>query len=236
MAEADFGALTGSALDTASVPRGVTAAFTRPTGGGSFCCGFRATIATPGFAGYYLNLANFNPITGSRKCGSIRGAMKRYSSGASYAPIMGFMKGTNPGSSDGYMIGLSGATAYQIALKKGSPAGGLDPTSSQILRLSTDSYTTVGDAAAGWFHLRLDVLVNPHGEVVLNCYQNTGNVTTPTWAAIDGMDQYIDDSLGALTGSTPYLDGFYCFFGQYSATVGATTLWDQLEVLRQTAP
>ena len=194
-------------------------------------------MVDPGFGGYYLNLANFIPVAGTRKCGSIRAAMKRYSSSPTCSPIMGFMLGTDPGVSEGYMLGLSGATAYQIALKKGTPASGLDPNSAQVLRLATDSHTTVGDSALGWFHLRLDVLVNPHGEVVLNCYENIlGNVTAPTWTAIDGMTQFIDDSMGILTLTPPHVTGFYAFFGQYSNTVGACTLWDQVEVYRQTAP
>jgi len=240
MAEIDWAVLTGSALDTSVVPRGVTAAFTPPAGPGTFVCGFRSTYNTAGFAGYSLDLTDFNPISSSRKGGSIRAAVKRYAgTAAQFAPIMGFMQGTDPGSAQGYMIGLTQATAYQIALKKGSPAGGLEASSSQILRTSTDSWTTAGDSASGWFHLRLDVLVNPHGEVVLNCYQNdltAHDVDAPTWAAIDGMDQYIDDSIGALSGTVPFLDTFHPFFGQYSEVVGATTLWDYVEVYRQTSP
>lgn len=201
--------------------------------------GFRSGVSTTGFGGYYCNRTNYAPIAGTRKGGSIRMAMKRYASGALYAPIMGFMVGQDPTTAQGYMLGLSEASSYQIALRKGVPSAGLDPSASSILRLSTASYTAVGDSAAAWFHLRLDVLVNPHGETVLNVYRNDLNsyaVTSPTWAAIAGMDSYVDDSIGILTGSTPYLDGFYAFFGMYSEASGSMALFDHCELYRQTSP
>lgn len=227
-----------SGLDTTDVPRGVTAALTVPNGGSTFVCAYRSAVSTTGFAGYYCNLANFGPIAAG-KGGSIRGAMKRYSSAANYAPMMGFILGTDPTSNNGYMIGLSEATGYNICLKKGTPASGLDAAGSDILRASTDAYTTVGDSATGWFHLRLDMIVNPHNEVVFNLYANdlTSNaVTAPVWAAIDGMDQYIDDSVGVLTGSLPYTGPFYAFFGMYTEAAGSTVAFDHIEVHRQTSP
>ena len=82
--------------------------------------------------------------------------------------------------------------------------------------------------------------MNPHGEVVLDVFENdlsVNAVTSPSWAAIDGMAQYIDDSLGILSGSTPYLTGFYAVFGHYTSNLaGSVSLFDHLEVFRQTAP
>jgi hypothetical protein len=240
MAEADWTVMVGSALDTNDVPRGVTTAFTPPSGGGSFMYGFRSIVSTTGFAGLYCNLTNFAPFSGTLKGGSVRGVMKRYSSGANYAPMMGLLVGTDPTTAEGYMIGLSEATAYQIVVKKGSPAAGLDASSSSILRESTSSFTDVGDAAAAWFHLRMDVLVNPHGETVINVYRNDLS-SYPiggsfTWAAITGMDQYIDDSIGVLSGTLPHTTGFYAFFGHYTEGSGTTSLFDHISVYRQTAP
>jgi hypothetical protein len=237
MAEADFAELTGTALDSTHVARGVSNYFTRPTGGGNFVFGYRGLDANVGVAGYYVDLANFNPIPGAAKGGSISAAMKRYSASLGFAPIIGLLVGTDPSTSYGYFLGLSNEASFKICLKKGLPVSGLLSDDSGILAVSDASYVDTGDAVAHWFHLRLDVLVNPHNEVVINCYMNTANVTTPTWGAITGIDSYIDDSLGEHSGSLPYLTGFYPFFGHYtSAGAGCVSLFDQLVVQRQTSP
>lgn len=239
MAEVNWTSMTGTALDTSVVAKGVTAGFTPPKGGTAFVYGLHSLAGTTGVAGKYVNLANFAPIAGTRKGGTISAAMKRYSSGAAYAPMMGFIKGTDP-TAVGYILGLSEATGYQIALKKGAPSGGLDPTGSDILRLSTASYTDVGDAEAYWLHLRMDILVNPHAEVIINVYSSpltvANDVTNPTWSVVAGMEAYTDDSLGILTGSVPYLDGFYAFIGHYTEEAGAVSLFDHTVVARQTSP
>lgn len=231
----------GSALDASDVPRGVSAAFTVPTGGGSYVYGFRSGVSTTGFAGKVCNVSTFNPImpgvpSGGNKGGVITAAMKRYASGANFAPMIGFMMGTDPTTAQAYMLGLSEADAYQITLRKGYPSAGLDAAGSDVLRTSTESWTAVGDSAAAWFHLRLEILVNPHDEVVLICQRNTGSVAAPSWAAITGMDDYIDDSIGILTGSLPYLGSFYPFYGHYTEGAGTITLFDHIEVMRQTNP
>ena len=241
MAEADWAEMTSPALDSGSVARGVTNAFTRVhADAGSTVFGFHALTGDTGFAGLYVDLSNFNPIAGTKKGGSIRAALKRYSSGAGYAPMFGLMLGTDPNTSEGYMLGLTQATSYAVALKKGSPGNGMDDSGSDLLRLASASDTAVGDSADVWKHLRLDVLVNPHGEVVLNVYENdaqTNGVTAPVWSAITGMDQYIDDSLGILSGSLPHLTGFYAFFGHYTEDLqGSVSLFDHIEVYRQTSP
>ncbi len=235
MAEADWTLVTNG-LGVNDVRRGVTNGYTRPTGGGNFCFGYHSLVTTTGFAGYFVDLASYNPISGSCKGGSIRAAMKRYASGGNYAPMIGFVNSKDPNTAVGYILGLSEATSYQIALKKGSPAGGLDAASAEILRLSTLSYTTTGDALAGWFHLRLDILVNPHSETVLLVYGNAGNVTAPTWVPVVGMDSFIDDSIGVLTGTVPITTGFYAIFGMYTEGNGTIALFDQIEVYRQTSP
>lgn len=241
MAEADWSDLVGSALGTADVARGVSSAFTKAhADAGTYIYGFRSSSSTAGFAGKYCAVANFSPVAGTRKGGSIRACIKRYASGDDYAPMFGFMKGTDPATSNGYFIGLSAASSYQIVLKKGVPAGGLVVSDSGVLRYSTQAFTDVGNAAAVWFHLRLDVLVNPHGEVVLNVYENdvqaNGLGGSVSWAAITGMSQYIDDPAGILSGSTPHLDGFYPFFGIYTEAAGSVALFDHFEIFRQTAP
>ena len=240
MAEANWAVMpTGGALDTNDLPRGVTNGFAVPNGGGNFVLGFRSAVASIGFGGFTVDLANFRGDGGALKGGSIRAAMKHYSAAATSAPIMGLINGTDPATATGYLLGLSHATAYNVALRKGVPFGGLNVAGSDILRASTGSFTDVGNGAAAWQHLRLDVLVNPHGETVLDVYTNdlTANaVTAPIWTAITGMDQYIDDAMGILTGSLPETDNFYFFFGHYTEAVGTVTLWDHLEIHRQTSP
>ena len=237
MAEADWGALTGSALDTTAVRRGVSNAFTRPNGGGSFVHGFRSITSAVGCSGRYVNLANFIPIAGTRKGGSIRAAMTRYTAG-DYSPFIGLVKGTDPATAVGYILGLTGETAYRMALRKGGLTTPLLSTDSSILIQSTSSWTDVGDTATYWKHMRLDVLSNPHGEVVLEVYENdlnTNLVTAPVWTQVGST--FIDDVLGALSESAPHEDGFYAVFGHITSNeVGATSLFDQLVVRRQTAP
>ena len=238
MAEADWSDMAGSALDATDVPRGVSAAFTVPNGGTTYVYGFRSAVSTTGFGGKVCAVANFNPIA-ANKGGVISAAMKRYSSGANFAPMIGFMMGTDPATSNAYMLGLSEADAYQIVLRKGVPSAGLDAAASSVLRSSTSSWTTVGDSSGAWKHLRLEVLVNPHDEVVLICKQSdlgSYTVSAPTWAAITGMADYIDDSVGILTGSLPYLGSFYPFFGMYSEGAGTQVLFDHIVVERQTSP
>lgn len=238
MAEADWASLTGSALGTGDVARGVSNAFTVPNGGGSFVHGFRSLTSSSGVSGLYIDLTNFNPISGTRKGGSIRAAMKRYTSG-DYSPFIGLIKGTDPASANGYILGLTGETAYYQAVRKGAPgAGQLLSTDSDIIVVSSSSWTNVGDNASYWQHLRLDVLSNPHGEVVIEVYENdlsTNAVTSPVWTQVSST--FIDDVLGSFSGSTPYEDGFYAVFGHITSNeVGATSLFDQIIARRQTAP
>jgi hypothetical protein len=237
MAEADWDAIT-DALSTAVVKRGVSTAYTVPNGGGSFIHGFRSLTTDSGLSALFVDLTNFNPVAGTKKGGSIRGCMKRYTAGTGYFPFIGLFV-DKVSTASGYLIGLSDATSYKICLKKGAPTS-LDETESTILRKSTAGFTDSGDTAAAWHHLRLDVLVNPHGETILSAYENdldSYTVTSPTWAAIDGMADYTDDSLGALTGTSPHLQGFYAIFGHYTEnSQGSVSLFDHMEAIRQTAP
>lgn len=238
MAEADFAALT-NALDTDTVKRSVSAAFTRPNGGGSMVYGFRSLLATTGVSGLYVDLTNFNPITGTKKGGQITGCLKRYTSGSGYFPFIGLFV-DKVYTASGYFIGLSDASSYKICLKKGSPTS-LGESESTVIRKSTAGYTASGDSADAWFHLKLDVLVNPHGEVVLSVKRNdlgSNLVTAPSWAAIPGMDDFIDDSLGALMDDTgPHLQNFFAVYGHYTTNAqGSLSLFDHIVAQRQLAP
>ena len=53
----------------------------------------------------------------------------------------------------------------------------------------------------------------------------------------DGMDDYTDDANGILTGSLPYLQGFYFVFGHYTeGSSGATSFVDHIECFKQINP
>lgn len=238
MAEADWTALTAAlhhGLDSGDVSKGVSNAFTPPTGGGTFVQGFHTLLAVSGVSGYYYSgTAGFNPIVGN-KGGSIRGALRKYSSGSPlYAPVLAMLSnGTDLQTASGYYLGLSTEDPYHIVLKKGLLTTGLDSDDDGVLRYSDEAFTS----HTTWFHLRLDVLVNPQLDVVLNVYRNLGNVTTPTWVAIPGMDSYVDDSLGVLSGSVPLVLDFRGVIGHYAGGVaGTVSLIDHIELSRQLAP
>lgn len=241
MAEADWTDLA-SGLGTGDVRRGVSAGFTPPYDSpvvNTMVHGYRTLTSVTGFAGKYYTASGFNPITGTCKGGHIQMAMKRYSSAVGYAPLMGLIVGS-AATGQGYFVGLSDEDSFKICLKKGVPTTGLDSTESSILRASTASYALTGDDLASWFHLRLEVLVNPHGETILSVKKNdlsVNPVSSPDWVAIPGMDDYIDDSLGVHSESVPLTDGFYLFYGHYAEqTIGAVSLFDHVELSAQTNP
>lgn len=229
------------------MPRGVSNAFTRPYGGGNFVYAFRSADSSVGFAGWAINLANFNPIA-SGKGASLSCAIKKYDSNkVTYAPMFGLVNSLNPSTGNGYLLGLTEGTSYYYACKKGNPAGGLSASASNILRKSRDAYTNVGDGMAAWHHLKMDVIVNPHNEVHLKFYKNAlqvahaagvgGPVDDPEWLAIPGMEDFIDDSAGVLTLSLPYTGSFFAIFGHYCSNVpGASSLFDHFVCARQLTP
>jgi hypothetical protein len=222
MAQADWADISG-VLSTAAVARGVTGAFTPPNGGGTFIYGFHSLDGTSiGAFGKYVDLTNFTPTgTGPSTAdggGSIRGAVKRLAStnNTGFSPFLYFAaQGSPPSVNDiGYMIGLKDTDPYTIAIAKGTLITGIqdDDTDVTILRESSAQYDMADDL---WHHLRLDAVVQPNGDVLLQAYANdlsVNPVTAPVWAAISGMTDYIDDRLRINTDSAPLLGG-YCGFG-----------------------
>jgi len=240
MAKADWAALVNS-LGSGDVAKAVSSAFTPPSGGGTYVHELHEVGggSATGLAGYYCALTGFNPITGTRKCGQMSCVLKRFSSNINYAPMFGFLAGNDPNSAVGYFVGLSAESSYHVCLKKGIPWAGMLSTDSDVLRVATAVRSDTG-ATADWVHLRLSVLVEPHGEVRILVEENDLSsyiVTAPTWAAIPGMAEYIDDPAGVLSGSLPKLDGFYPFFGMHiAAASGATVLVDHIQISRQLTP
>ena len=244
MAEADWSELSNS-LVSGNVARGVTAGISPPNGGGSFVYGFNSLSASPGAVGKYVNATgnpNFAPMqtTGPVATGgSIRGVMQR---GVSAEPQIGFAPmlfmhvktglTSSPDVNDvGYLLGLEDANPHRIVLRKGSLAGGLTvDTTQSTLRVSAAAFT-----AGTWIQLRLDCIFNLNGDVVLKVFQNDLNsnpVSAPVWTAVAGMADFIDDSLGVNSGSSP-LSGGFCGYGFFVKDLQRRSYFDQIEILRQ---
>lgn len=236
MASADWTELTGS-LSGSSVERGVTAGIPRPPGGGSFVYGMNSLDLSDGAVGLFYNAVNFAPMA---KGGSVRGAVKRGVSGGAlnFAPMLFVCLGGATVNDTAYILGLEDADPHHLVLRKGSLITGVPsspvsaPPTQGVLRKSS-----VGYAIDTWLHLRLDAVVNLNGDVVLNVFANDltvmgADVSTPTWAAVPGMDRFIDDTLQVNTGSAPLTSGRAGFAGR-TKDVTRRMFWDHAEIIRQ---
>jgi len=119
-------------------------------------------------------------------------------------------------------------------LRKGGLSGGLPdiaPGTQGVLRRSTGTFLP-----ATWLHLRLDMVVNLNGDVLLQVFQNDLVAhplgTAPSWVALPGVDQFIDDALGINSGSQPFTSG-RAGFGFFTKDVTRRGFFDQVEVYRQ---
>lgn len=209
MASTDFTNLTGNL--TSGVVKGVTDSPPSgvPNGGGVFSYGIgRTASGVDGVVGFFHNGSGFTPTA---KGGSIMCAMVKEGKGTDtgnnlvYAPlIFGALQGANV-TDLGYQLGLTEEEPARIVLAKGALTAGLDPAGAGVLRLSSASIVK-----GTWVHLRLDIVEQPSGDVLLKVFQNdlTANaVTSPSWAAIAGMADVVDDALAYNTGSAPLLTG-----------------------------
>jgi len=235
MAETDWTEMSDG-LSAPVVDRGVTAGVTVPpsTISNSFVFGFHSLAAAEGAVAYHTNQANFSPMV---KGGRIVAAVKRAVSAAplGWSPFL-FLGAQGTSVNDGaYLLGLEDADPYRIVLRKaGTIQGGIplaDETNS--LRRSSEQFSVVDDA---WHHLRLDMVVNDNGDVVLNVFSNDLDVNgigdTPDWQAIQGMSQFIDDALGINSGSQPHISG-YGGFGTRVEEITRRAYFDHVEVERQ---
>ena len=218
MAEADFTELTG-VLNSSSVVRGVSQGITPPNGGGSAIYGFNALVNTTGVVARHTNLTNFSPAA---KGADVSIAMQRGTGGGQtgWAAMLFCCLGGVDVGDVAYILGLSDADPGKIVLRKGALNIGLPDSavgSGGVLAISTDTI-----AIAEWVHLRLEVVVNVSGDVVINVYRNadlaTNDVTSPVWTKVPGMSDFvggapggqtaiIDDVLGVNTGSLPFTSG-----------------------------
>jgi hypothetical protein len=233
MASTDWTVMTDSLL-VSVVDRGVTTGITPPNGGGNFIYGFNSLTVAVGAVGLFTNQVNFAPMASGM---SIRGAIQRGVSGgvSNFAPfILAAIQGTSV-NDNAYIFGLGDDDPHHIVLKKGTISTGLpdlapDAPNNGIMLRSTASYSP-----GTWLHLRLDMIVNLNGDVLLQCFENdlTSNaVTAPVWTAIGGMESFTDDALQVATGSAPYTSG-RGGFGIYVADVTRRGYFDHIEVARQ---
>ncbi len=224
-------------LGIGSIDRGVTTGIARPNGGGNFVFAFNSLVTTQGAVALRTNQTNFNP-TPANKGGSVRGAVQRGPSGGNvdFAPFLFIgLQGASV-NDNAYILGLMDASPHYIALRKGALVTGIpeaavsQPPTSGILRRSTATYQP-----ATWHHLRLDMVVNLNGDVILKCFMNdlaANSVAAPSWVAIPGMTDFTDDALQINSGSAPYTSG-RMGFGFYSKDVSRRGFFDHIECIRQ---
>lgn len=223
MAAADYQEVPNS-LNSATLARGVTAGIDGPNGAGTHVYGWRSLAnGVIGCHALRLDQANFAPIPGNNG-GQITLALLRRegSSAADHSVFMYFqLQADDVEVGTAYLLGLSAGDPGGIILRKGTLVGGLPdslPGSEGVLRRSSEAV-----AQGTWVHLRLDVIANPSGDVILNVFQNdlaTNPVTAPVWEAIPGMDSYNDDVLGINSGSPGLDTGGRSGFGYQMATSG----------------
>ncbi|MFH0899098.1 MAG: hypothetical protein V2A73_00570 [Pseudomonadota bacterium] len=218
-------------LDVATVDRGVTAGIARPPGGGSFVFAFNSLAAVEGAVALYANLIDFAPMA---KGGSIRGCLQRGPSGGptGFSPFL-FMccQGTSVNDT-AYLLGLSDDDPHRIVLRKGRVGSGIpDSEGPGVLLASGESFTP-----GTWLHLRLDVIANLNGDVVLKVFRNDLDAhplgSAPSWQPVPGMVELIDDAVGINSGSQPLTSG-RAGFGVMVKDVTRRAFFDHIELLRQ---
>lgn len=234
MAEADWTFL-GGGLNASSLRRGAIAAAAvsggAPNGGGDFIFGFNSMEDVTGAAGLYVNDADFSPNDFGM---SIKGAVKRGPSGATtgWSPFLFILAQGTSINDEGYLLGLEDDDPHKIILRKGRIGDGVPADDGAgVLRASTESF-----ANNTWLHLRVDALVNENGDVVIRVFRNdlgTNPVTAPVWAAIPGMAEFVDDSLGINSGSVPFTSG-RAGFGVAVGGITQRSLFDHIDIRRQT--
>jgi hypothetical protein len=220
-------------LDAARVARGVTTGIARPPGGGNFVYGFNSLSTDQGAVALFANLPDFAPM---QKGGSVRGAIQRGVSGGRlrFAPFLFVgLQGSSVNDS-GYFLGLGDGDPHHIVLGKGALANGLAdvaPGTNGVLRRSTAIFEP-----GSWLHLRLDMVVNQNGDVLLQVFHNDLIAhplsSPPNWVTVQGMDEFVDDALGVNSGTQPFTSG-RGGFGFFTKDVARRGSFDQVEVYRQ---
>ena len=236
MSELNWQVLPGSSGEGgAPFYTGTSAVFTPPPGGGDRTYTWRAADANVnGVHALYADVANYNPIPGNFG-GSIRGALYRAdgSSATDHSVFLFFQQQADNATATGYMVGLSPETSSHLVLVKGPLSAGI-PTSAVktdgVIARSTSTF-----AQGAWVHVRLDVVVNPNGDVVLNTWTNNldvNDVLTPVWTAVPEMSGIIDDAIGWNTGTPGLNVGGRLGFGYHATASGTAGAVDHIGAIR----
>lgn len=217
--------------DNGVIRRGVTAGIMAPPGGGSFLYAFNSLTVEPGAVAVFTSLPNYAPMS---KGGSIRGCVQRGPGGGAtgFSPFFFACCGGTSVNDQAYLLGLSDKDPHRIVLRKGSVITGIpDDEGAGALLRSSESFIQ-----GTWLHLRLDVIVNPNGDVVLKCMRNDLEQhpldQAPDWQPIDGMPLFIDDQVAINSGSLPLTSG-RAGFGFVSEDVTRRGYFDHIELFRQ---
>lgn len=248
MSQTDWGVLS-NALASEAVRTGPTAGVITPNGGGTHCFGMRSIDSTVGAYGRYCLQPNFSPTPpGTLGGGRITGALRRAAlAGAAdgFSPFLFFCAESTGVSTNAYILGLSNEAASYIELRKGLIIDGVPSVqivdadaSPNVLMRSTNTF-----AADTWQHLRLDVIVQGNGDVILQVFRNNlanQAVGAPLWESVPGMEGtnpsqvsgFVDDKLGVNTGTVPLTAGFIGFGCRFEAANRAAYV-DHVTVDRQ---
>lgn len=227
MADSDW-TMLNNGLSDAQVRRGVTEAITPPNGGGTFVYGMRSVQAVTGAVGLYTVITNFNPMAAG---GRISMAFQKNGTSGINPMIFVCLQGIAVGDV-GYLLGFaSDENPAHLILMKGAPNAGIRSDSDYILRRSTGTYAS----GSTFYHFQLDAIVQPSGDVRLKVFENdlANPVGTPSWAAVAGMSDYIDDVLGHQSGLAPYVDGRSGFATYYAGESSRSAFFDHTPIGRQ---
>ena len=229
MASANWTFITNS-LSAANVARGVSQGFTVPNGGSSFVFGFRSLTNVAGAVMKAGNQSNFYP-TGLGEGGQVTGCIQRNGNlGCTVALFVGLQ--SNNVTANGYFLGFTqDENPSHLVLYKGTLSDGIASLDAGVLATSVGTY-----AAGTWAHVRLDVIIQPHGDVHLQAFESDLDnfaVTAPTWVAIPGIPEYIDDQLGVNSGSVPFDGGGFIGVGYHTSLLGRYALVDHMTIGRQ---
>lgn len=243
MGASDWNEMDNSVAD-AVVKRGVTNGEARPPGGGDFVYGMRSIQSQTGAVALYCIITDFGPMA---KGASISGCIKKSigAGGDQVTPCLFLGAGDHDVEADCYMLGFEDDHPSRIVLAKGPLSGGIpQATETNSLRRSLTS------VEYDWVHLRLDMIVNQTEggpETILRCYTNDLNTNPlgdpPEWEKIafaggapeycpEGDDYFLDDALGANSGTLPLVSG-YGGFGAWFADISRRCYFDYLRIARQ---
>lgn len=242
MGSADWSETTNN-LSSGTVSRGTTNGINPPPGGQNFVYGFNSRSVATGGVALFTNQVGFAPMP---KGGSVRAAIRRGLSGGplGFSPFVFIGLGTADVNTAAYLLGLSNEDPHHIVLVKGVLSSGIPATLAQspvqdgVLARSSASY-----ANDTWLHIRLDMVVNLNGDVLLQAFQNDLNahdVAAPSWQPISGtsgvagqsLANFVDDALAVNTGTAPFTSG-RAGFGFACADVTRRAYFDQLEISAQ---